>query len=134
MEKLKSLLYVRFATCERRLARPSVARIHRECTTETTTRALAHPTQPLPTGGDRSRNSTTRLACTCFTPPFPLLTTDIRIKTGSTPFMALRIWHFLRLERKARTTKDFTFSRIRLQIDELSPGVKWIAQFVDSTQ
>ena len=33
--------------------------------------------------------------------------------------MALRIWHFLRLERKARTTKDFTFSRIRLQIDEL---------------
>jgi len=48
--------------------------------------------------------------------------------------MALRIWHFLRLERKARTTKDFTFSRIRLQIDELSPGVKWIAQFVDNTQ
>ena len=48
--------------------------------------------------------------------------------------MALRIWQILRLERKARTTKDFTFSRIRLQIDELSPGVKWIAQFVDSTQ
>ena len=47
--------------------------------------------------------------------------------------MALRIWQILRLERKART-KDFTFSRIRLQIDELSPGVKWIAQFVDSTQ
>jgi hypothetical protein len=48
--------------------------------------------------------------------------------------MALRIWQILRRERKARTTKDFTFSRIRLQIDELSPGVNHIAQFVDSTQ
>jgi hypothetical protein len=46
--------------------------------------------------------------------------------------MALRIWHFLRLERKARTTKDFTFSHIRLQIDELNPGVNHIAQFTDS--
>jgi hypothetical protein len=34
--------------------------------------------------------------------------------------LALRIWHFaLRLERKARTTKDFTFSRIRLQINDI---------------
>jgi hypothetical protein len=46
---------------------------------------LAHPStraqskgQP---GGDPSRNSTSRFACTCFTPPFPLciLTTAIRI-------------------------------------------------------
>jgi hypothetical protein len=46
--------------------------------------------------------------------------------------MALRIWHFLRLERKARATKDFVFSRIRLQIDELNPGVNHIAQFTGS--
>jgi hypothetical protein len=64
-------------------------------------------------GGDPSRISTTRFPCTC--PPFHNKQQRFGLKLGSTPFMALRIWHILRLERKVRTTKDLTFRAHRLQ-------------------